>query len=541
MKLIKQTLKVLLLMVLSIHFAYSESIHLKDGTFFEAKIDAVENGYHIFEIPKSQIIQIKYKSNKNEKDYISFVTNTHISTDIIKYINANYYIKIKNGEIGTVGNITKIDENTALDAKVAIKSNDIKSDFYLRMHGSNTIGAKLAPALIKAFLKKRGASDVVSVSKGSEESEIHALLNNKNIKIGLAAYGSSTGFKDLDAGLCDIAMASRRVKDKEVITLQKFGNMKSMNNEHVIAIDGIAVFVNQKNPIFKLNTTQLKNIFIGDIKNWKQTGGGNGDINLYARDKRSGTWDTFNKLILDKEPLKNDAKRYEDNTKLSNDVSEDINGIGFGGLPYILKSKELAISDGKTTIRPDIYTVATEDYPLSRRLFLYTHRDMSKNVQEFIDFVLSADGQRIVENIGFVDLNIKEFKPLLSDDMPKEYKKLVKNLYRLSTNFRFNSENEKLDNKAKKDLERLAKYFREYSCNKKSIYLVGFSDSQGSAIANIKLSKKRAESAMIYLSSKGIKIDENNIRGFGESYPVASNITEKGRSKNRRVEIWVKK
>lgn len=541
MKLLKHTLRIFLLIALSIHFGYSESIHLKDGTFFEAKIDAVKSGYHIFEIPKSQIIQIKYKSNKNDKDYISFVTNTHISTDIIKYINGNYYIRIKNGEIGTVGDITKIDENAALSTKVAVKTKDKKSDFFLRLHGSNTIGAKLAPALIEAYLKKLGASDIVSVSKGSEESEIHALLNNKNIKVGLAAYGSSTSFKDLDAGLCDIGMASRRVKDKEVVALQRYGNMKSITNEHVIAIDGIAVFINQKNPIFKLNTTQLKDIFTGKINSWKQLGGDDGLINLYARDKQSGTWDTFNKLILNKEPLKSDAKRYEDNTKLSNDVSNDVNGIGFGGLPYILNSKELAISDGETTIRPDKYTVATEDYPLSRRLYLYTQKDMSNNVKSFIDFVLSADGQKIVENIGFVDLNIKEFKPLLSDDMPKEYKKLVTGLYRLSTNFRFNSKNDKLDNKAKKDLERLAKYFRENSSNKKSIYLVGFSDSRGAVKTNLRLSKKRAQSAMIYLSSRGIKIDENNIKGFGEAYPVASNKSKKGRSKNRRVEIWVKK
>jgi len=171
MKLLKQTLRVLLLIVLSLHFGYSEAIHLKDGTFFEAKIDRVENGYHVFEIPKSQIIQIRYKSNKNEKDYISFVTNTHISTDIIKYINGNYYIKIKNGEIGTVGDITKIDENAALGGTVAAEAKDQKSDYYFRMHGSNTIGAKLAPALIKAYFKKLGASDIVSVSKGSEESD----------------------------------------------------------------------------------------------------------------------------------------------------------------------------------------------------------------------------------------------------------------------------------------------------------------------------------------------------------------------------------
>jgi phosphate transport system substrate-binding protein len=523
MKIFASVLKILLLLFISIQLGMSESVKLNNGTLFEAKIYSVENGFHVFEIPKSQIIQIKYKNRDEDKDYISFISNTNISTDIIKFVNGNYYIKINNNDINTIGNITTIGEDDLLLSTKTTTTPLVKSDFFLRIHGSNTIGAKLAPALIKAYLSKIGATDIISVVKGKEEQEIQAALSNKNIKVEIAAHGSSTGFKDLNDNLCDIAMASRRVKDKEVVVLQRFGNMKSMKNEHVIAIDGVAVFVNQKNPIFKLDTTQIKDIYKGSIDDWSKVNGKSGEINLYARDKQSGTWDTFNKLILNKEPLSPKTKRYEDNTLLSNDVSKDINGIGFGGLPYILNAKELAISDGETTIRPDIYTVATEDYPLSRRLYLYTHATISKNVKDFIDFTLSSEGQKIVQDIGFVDLNIKEFQPILSNDMPKEYRKLVKGLSRLSTNFRFNSENDKPDNKAKKDLSRLAKYFRENSCNKKAIYLIGFSDSIGDNSANLILSKKRAQSAMIYLASQGIKIDENNIIGFGEAYPVASN------------------
>ncbi|MEA2046988.1 MAG: phosphate ABC transporter substrate-binding/OmpA family protein [Campylobacterota bacterium] len=533
--------RILLALLLSIQFSIAESVELKDGTSFEAKVHSMENGYHTFEIPKSQIMQIKYANNKNDTDYISFVSNTSIATDIVKYVGGKYYIKIKNSEISALGNITKIDENYKFSSVTAAPTASKKSDYFLRLYGSNTIGAKLAPELIKAYLYKLGATEISSKQRAKEEEEITAMLKGKKVKVEIVSHGSSTGFKALNKNSCDIAMASRRVKDKEVIALQRFGNMRSDSNEHVIAIDGVAVFVNQENPIFKLDTTQIKDIYTGQLKNWSAIGGNNQKINLYARDKNSGTWDTFNKLILNKEALSPKAKRYEDNTELSNDVSKDIKGIGFGGLPYILNSKELAISDGETTVRPDRFTVATEDYPLSRRLFLYTSQNMSENLKAFIDFVLSSEGQDIVGEIGFVDLNVKNFLPILNDDMPKEYQKVVKGLSRLSVNFRFDSSSDSLDNKAKKDLDRLGTYFRENSISKRAIYLIGFSDSVGSGYSNMKLSKKRAETARKFLADKGIKIDAKNIKGFGEEYPVANNKTSRGRAKNRRVEIWVKK
>ena len=533
--------KILLALLLTIQFSIAESVELKDGTSFQAKVYSIENGYHTFEIPRSQIMQIKYANNENDTDYISFVSNTSIATDIVKYIGGNYYIKIKNSEISALGNITKIDENYKFPSAMAMPTASKKSDYFLRLYGSNTIGAKLAPELVKGYLYKLGATEISSKQKEKEEEEITAMLKDKKIKVEIVSHGSSTGFKALNKNKCDVAMASRRVKDKEVMALQRFGNMRSANNEHVIAIDGVAVFVNQENPVFKLDTTQIKDIYTGQIKNWKAVGGNNQKVNLYARDKNSGTWDTFNKLILNKEALSPKAKRYEDNTELSNDVSKDIKGIGFGGLPYILNSKELAISDGETTVRPDIFTVATEDYPLSRRLFLYTPQNMPEHLKGFIDFVLSSEGQDIVGDIGFVDLNVKDFVPILNNDMPKAYKKVVKGLSRLSVNFRFDSSSNALDNKAKKDLDRLETYFRENSISKHAIYLIGFSDSIGSDYANMKLSKKRAESARKFLADKGIKIDAKNIKGFGEEYPVANNANSRGRAKNRRVEIWVKK
>jgi len=529
------------LFLISFQFIFAETIHLIDGSSFEATVESIEDGNHILKIPKSKILQIKYKSKKGDKDYISCVSNAYIPTDILKYNQGNYYIKIPNNEIKSIDEVTKIDENYKFDAKslVAVKKSD--SPYFFRLHGSNTIGATLAPELVSGYLKAIGAKQIKVTKLAKEEQRVSAMLKGKKIEVEIISHGSTTGFEDLNGDKCEIAMASRRIKDEEVVTLQRFGNMKADTNEHVVAIDGVAVFVNQENHIFKLDTAQIKDIFSGKINNWSLLGGEDKKINLYARDEMSGTWDTFKSLILEKESLSPTAERFEDNTILSNKVAKDPYGIGFGGLPYILDSKELAISDGENTIRPDVYAVATEDYPLSRRLFFYTPTKSSSEVKAFVAFVLSYEGQNIVKDVGFVDLNVKSFKPILPEDLPESYLESVKQLSRLSVNFRFDSSSDMLDNKAKQDLDRLSKYFRNNSINKKAIYLFGFTDNMGVANINEKLSKKRAEATMEFFSKKGIKIDKNNISGFGESYPVANNLTERGKSQNRRVEIWVKR
>src|SRR5690606_17066269 len=119
---------------------------------------------------------------------------------------------------------------------------------------------------------------------------------------------------------------------------------------------------------------QLARVFAGEVKTWEELGGRGGAIHLYARDDNSGTWDTFKELVLASQgkSLAAGAQRFESSTRLSDAVSQDPQGIGFIGLPYIRQARPLAISAGDSQpMLPSTELVATEDYPLSRRLFLY--------------------------------------------------------------------------------------------------------------------------------------------------------------------------
>jgi glucose/mannose transport system substrate-binding protein len=270
----------------------------------------------------------------------------------------------------------------------------------LRLHGSNTIGKELVPALCEEFLKYEGATSVQRKPRQKEdETDVEGVLPNEStdpLTFEVQAHGSTTAFEDLAAGRCDIGMASRQIKSDEAqqCALAGLGNMYSPACEIVVGLDGIAVFVNKSNPVNALTKQQLADIFSGRVTDWSQVGGDSGPINLYAGDDKSGTFDTFKSLVLGAAPLSPKSLRYENSAKLSDEVAVDTNGIGFAGMAFVRGCKPLAISEaGAGALLPTPFTVATGHYPLSRRLFLYIPAD-PKNAwtRKFVDFALSELG-----------------------------------------------------------------------------------------------------------------------------------------------------
>lgn len=148
----------------------------------------------------------------------------------------------------------------------------------LRIHGSNTLGAALVPDLAKKYLELIGANSIHIVREELEvESVVQGKLKSgKLVEIELKAHGSSTGFADMKADHCDIAAASRRIKDKERLALARFGDLRSFASEHIIALDGISIIVNRSNPLSEITMAQLVDIFSGKISNWKQINGKEG-------------------------------------------------------------------------------------------------------------------------------------------------------------------------------------------------------------------------------------------------------------------------
>jgi phosphate transport system substrate-binding protein len=263
-------------------------------------------------------------------------------------------------------------------------------------------------------------------------------------------------------------------------------------------------------------------------------------IKIYARDDKSGTWDSFKSLVLDshKAKLSESAVRVESSSELSDAVAREIGAIGFIGLPYVRHAKLIAISssDHNKAIMPTHFTVGTEDYPLARRLFFYTPQ-VNPNIeaQEFVHFVVTERGQSIVEDVGFVSQNIKLGKPFDNDFYPADMHELTARSERLSINFRFKSGSDELDTKSLNDLDRVARYVEVNA--PKRVQLFGFSDSEGDAGKGKELSERRAKVVEQQLIQRGIY--PLVAKGMGDAAPLAASNTEEGKNVNRRVEVWI--
>ncbi|WP_044872875.1 phosphate ABC transporter substrate-binding/OmpA family protein [Pseudomonas sp. LFM046] len=413
----------------------------------------------------------------------------------------------------------------------------------LRIQGSNTVGAKLGPALVKGMLEEEGLR-AVHQTPGDHENEVHILghdAQGKELQVELAAHGSSTGFVALKDGSADLAASSRPIKDAEVHDLATFGDLRSRHAEQVIAIDGLAIILHPDNPLRALTTTQLAAVFAGEVKTWEELGGKGGAIHLYARDDQSGTYDTFKELVLARQgkSLAAGAQRFESSDKLSAAVSADPQGIGFVGLASINKARALAIADGESqAMPPSTDLIATEDYPLSRRLFFYIKPgEENRWAKALVKFAQSPRGQAIVDQSGFVAQQVQAIKVQPQPDMPPRYRELASQAQRLSVNFRFQEGNANLDNKALHDVERVLDYLKKTDKLQQKVVLVGFGDPKADPQRAALLSKLRAMAVRRELAKGGVALRE--VTGLGDELPVAANTAEEGRIRNRRVEVWV--
>jgi phosphate binding protein len=411
----------------------------------------------------------------------------------------------------------------------------------LRLGGSNTIGEDLAPRLAKTFLEHQGAQGVAIGAKDTKTQHVtvSGTLGGQPIDVEITSPGSKLAFDCLEADTCDIGVSSRPIHPDEAARLKNLGDMTQPTCEHVVAQDGVAVIVSPRNTLSSLSFLELAKIFSGTVTDWSGVGGEAGPIHVYARDKASGTYDVFNTLVMQNDMLK-PARTFDDSAALSHEVSIDDAAIGFIGLPYVKESKALAVTEGgMLALYPTIFTVSTEDYALTRRLFLYT-ADAPKNplASAFVGFALSNEGQKIVEATGFVSLAIRSETATLPKAAPARYASEVTGAARLSLDLRFRSGEAELDSKATRDVDRLIAYLALPEHRASQTLLLGFADNQGSDSVNESLSKSRATVVAMMLRQRGVA--PALVDGFGSAMPIAPNTSPEGRNRNRRVEVWVR-
>jgi phosphate transport system substrate-binding protein len=239
----------------------------------------------------------------------------------------------------------------------------------------------------------KGSTTVLPIAQSCAE----AFMNkHKDIDISVQGGGSGVGIASVIDGTCDIGDASRPAKDKEYAKAKENGIELY---ENVVAMDGIAVIVNPKNPVSGLTKDQIKGIYTGKISDWKDVGGKKGKIVVVSRDSSSGTFETFNSLALDKEKVRPDALLNASNKAVATTIAKTPLAIGYVGLGY-LTSEVKGVTVNK--VKPTKANVVNGSYILARKLFMYTNGAPKGAVKQYIDYILSSEGQKLVDKAGFV-------------------------------------------------------------------------------------------------------------------------------------------
>jgi len=217
---------------------------------------------------------------------------------------------------------------------------------------------------------------------------------NPNVMVSVLGGGSGTGIKMVAEGSVDIGASSRELKDEEKA---KYPDLVAK----VMARDAIAIVVNPKNPVNDLTLEQIRDIFSGKIRNWKEVGGEDKEIVVVVREIGSGTRATFEEIVMRGVKIREDALQKPSNGAVKAKISENENAIGYIGLGYVDSSVKALKVDG---VYPSKENVRSGKYKLVRNLYYITKGEPSGITKEFIDFVLSEEGQKIVEEEGFISV-----------------------------------------------------------------------------------------------------------------------------------------
>jgi phosphate transport system substrate-binding protein len=260
-----------------------------------------------------------------------------------------------------------------------------------------------------AYIENKGSDTIVNLALAWAE---RYQSDHPEVRISVTGGGSGTGIASLINGTVDLANASRQIKEEEVAEAESNGVEPV---EHIIARDAIAVIVNPENPVSELTLKQISDIYSGKIINWSEIGGEDRPIVRLSRETNSGTHVYFLETVLrlgnseDKTLFSMDTLLLPSSEGIIAEVRQNPNAIGYDGLGYVPKDlKVIAIAEeaGGAYVLPAIATVNDKTYPIARDLYMYTDGEPSGVVKEYLDWIISAEAQEIVAELGFVPASL---------------------------------------------------------------------------------------------------------------------------------------
>jgi phosphate transport system substrate-binding protein len=244
-------------------------------------------------------------------------------------------------------------------------------------------------------LRIDGSTTVLPIAQKAAEV---FMKKNPAIKIFVSGSGSGTGIKALIDGTTHIATSSREAKDKEITA----GKEKGVTlTAHKVALDGIVPIVHPSMKMDNVTLQQLRDIYNGKIKTWKELGGPDRPISVVSRDTSSGTYEVWEEKVLKGDRVRPDALLVASSGQAVQTVSQNRYAIGYIGIGYVDKSIRVLKVNEKTASASG---VRDGSWPISRPLFMYTNGKPAGTIAKFIDFMLSKEGQKIVNEVKYVSI-----------------------------------------------------------------------------------------------------------------------------------------
>ena len=248
-------------------------------------------------------------------------------------------------------------------------------------------GAVSKPQNSKQTVSTDGSTSMEKVMGYLSESY---MSDNENVTVTYNPTGSGAGIQAVAEGRCDIGLASRNLKDDEKANL----------NETVVAIDGIAVIVNNQNTIDDLTIEQIAGIYKGEITNWKELGGADAPIVLIGREAASGTRDGF-ESITGTEDLCKYSQELTSTGDVVQTVSSNPNAIGYASLASVGDTVKTVKVEGVT---PTTDTIQNGEYKIQRNFVFVTRKDdkLNESAQNFFDFAANGQADDLIVKAGAV-------------------------------------------------------------------------------------------------------------------------------------------
>jgi phosphate transport system substrate-binding protein len=247
----------------------------------------------------------------------------------------------------------------------------------------------------------KGSDTMVILGQRWAETYMKA---NPGITIQVTGGGSGTGIAALINGQADICESSRPMKDQEKADVQAKRGAPAVETK--VALDALAVYVNDKSPVQEISIPALARIYKGEATGWKEFSGPDHAIVLYGRENNSGTYGYFKEHVLGNKDFAASTQTLAGTSAVVNAVKGDPFGIGYGGIAYLEGVRALKVKKDDTSpaIAPSLETAQSGSYPISRFLYFYTAGAPSPVMKNFIDWVVAAEGQKVISDVGYYPL-----------------------------------------------------------------------------------------------------------------------------------------